>query len=217
MTPAQVETYARDRYNASTSTFWSQDVVFKLIYQAELDLATDCFVIEGAPDTSISTVASTRAYSFPSLCIAIKRIEYAGQKLQPIDFRDLDSLTLSTTATAATGTPQYYAEWNSKVYLYPTPDAIGTVTIYPYQEPTLLTTSSTALSTPTRVHMKLVDFVVAAMAEKDGNYPMADRYRKLWDATKLNERRLIAKRKRTDGFATVKSEEVLPNTILGAV
>lgn len=217
MTPAQVETYARDRYNAGTSTFWSQDVVFKLIYQAELELATECLVIEGAPDTSISTVADTVSYSFPSLCIGIARVLYEGQKLRPIDTREYDSLNLSTTATAPTGTPQYYYTWNSKLYLYPTPSGVGTLTIYPYQEPTLLTTASSSLSTPTRVHMKLVDFVVAAMAEKDGNYPMADRYRALWEKTKAQEKRLIAKRKRTDGFALVKTEEHLPNTILGAV
>jgi hypothetical protein len=217
MTPAQVETYARDRYNAASSTFWSQDVIFKLIYQAELELATECLVIEGEPDTSISTVANTVSYSFPSLCIGIKRVLYDGNKLRPIDFREYDALNLSPSSTAPTGSPQYYAVWNSKLYLYPTPDAAETVTVYPYQEPTLLTTQSTSLSTPVRVHMKLVDYVVAAMAEKDGNYQMADRYRALWEKTKGLEKRLIAKRKRTDGYALVKTEENLPNTMLGVV
>lgn len=217
MTPAQVETYARARYNASGSNFWSSDEIMKIIYGAELELATECMIIEGAPDTSTTTVSGTQSYSFPSLCIGIKRIEYDGMKLKPMDMRDDDALTASLSTTTETGTPQYYFIWNSKVYLRPVPDAAETLTIYPYQEPTLLTTSSTSLSVPTRVHMKLIYPVVAAMAEKDDNFKLADRYRALWEDVIKKEKALIAKRKRLDGFAVVKDEDVLPNTLLGAV
>lgn len=216
MTPAQVEEQARRRYNAYADNFWTQDEVFKLIYQAEMILATEALVIEDK-DTSITTVASTRAYSFPTGTIAIKRLEYDGEKLKLVDFREDDALTLNDASVTVTGTPQYYSLWNDTIYLRDTPDSAETLTIYRYKEPTILTTSSTSLSVPTRCHIHLCDYVVAEIAAKDGNLSVSDRYWDRWEKYVLREKAWTAKKKRTDGFAVVKDEESLPETIMGAV
>lgn len=216
MTPAQVEQAARRRYNAENSTFWSQDEVFKVIYEGEQILATEELVIEGR-DTSTSTVNGTRAYSKPSLFIAIKRLEYDGQRLKRIDEREDDMLTLNNAGTTETGTPQYYSEWADSVYLRPIPDAAETLTIYGYKEATLLTTASTTLSVPSYCHTALINYVAAIMAAKDQRWDQYDRFMSAWEGDRMRIRAWVAKRKRTDAFAVVKDEESQAVTILGAV
>lgn len=216
MTPAQVEESARRRYNAVNASFWSQDEIYKIIYEGEQILAIEALVIEDK-DTSITTVNGTRAYSYPSLTIAIKRIEYNGRKLQPIDLREDDALTLNNSGTLSTGDSQYYAIWNDQIYLRPIPSAAQTLTLYRYKEATLLTTASVSLSVPVRCHTALIDYTIAHMGAKDGNFGIMDRYMNRWDSHLDQIKRWNAKRKRTDGYAVVKDEESLPVTFLGGV
>jgi hypothetical protein len=216
VTPAQVEEAARRRYNAVDSGFWSQDELFKVIWEGEQELAMDSLVIE-ARDTSIPTVAGTRAYARPSLFIAIKRIEYDGRKLKRIDDREDDLLTLSDAGTAEQGTPLYYWEWNDSIYLRPIPDAVETLTIYGFKEATLLTTASTTLSTPTRCHQALIKYVAAQMAAKDQKWEIYDRFMDAWMGDVKAIRHWTQKKKRTDGFAVVKDEDQQGVTLLGSI
>ena len=218
MTPAQVEARARQRYNSVSDTnFFTQAEIFDLIYDAELELSMEALVIENK-DATITTVDGTRTYAFPSLTIAIKRIEYDGQKLEKIDFRDDDRLTLSNSAVATKGTPQYYEMFNDVIFLRPVPDSAKTLTIYLYQEPVLLTTAATALSVPTRYHSYLVDFVVSMMAAKDDDLrEAAVFYGNKWEANIEKAKKWERKRRRQDSFASVKDEESLGVTIVGVV
>lgn len=214
MTPAQVETSARRLYNSESSTFWSQDELFKLIYEAEMILAEEALVIE-ARDTTLTTVAGTRSYSVPAGFLAIKRIEVNGTKLQPIDFREDDTLTLNNADATQQGNPQFYSIWNDTIYLRPIPDAVYTVTIYGHKEAVLLTTASTTLSTPSRCHSALIDYVVGEMAAKDSNIEFGSYYTGRWDKYVERQKALSVKKKRADGFAVVKDEESLAVTLLG--
>lgn len=216
MTPAQVEEAARRRYNGEGDTFFSQDEVFKLIYEGELELATFGLVIEDT-DTSITTVDGTRGYAFPTGFIAVKRIEYDGNKLQITDFREDDRLTLSNSSTTAKGSPQFYQIFAKTLYLRPIPDAAETLTIYGYKEPTLLTTASTTLSVPTEFHMDLVDFVSMMLCAKDKDYEGMAVYERRWMAAKNRARQWMRRRMRTDSYSVVKSEELLSVTVIGSV
>lgn len=216
MTPAQLVEQARRRYNAYGDSYWSEDELIQLVYEAEMILATEAKVIEDK-DTSITTVSGTRTYSVPSGTIGIKRVEYDGYKLKPIDQREDDALTLNNSDTTSTGTPQYYFEFAGTLYLRPIPDDAQTLTLFRFAEPDALTTSSTTLSTPTRCHIHICDFILSVMTMKDGNFDVSDRYQARWEKYVERERRTTQKRKRADGFATVKDEESLAETILGFV
>lgn len=208
MTPAQVQTAALRRYNSEQSTFWGQDEIFKVISEAEMALATECLNIEGV-DTSISTVIGTRQYSLPSspAVLALKRVEYDGRRLVKIDVNSDDELTLYNANTTSQGTPQWYAEWDGAIYLRPIPAAVATITLYTYEEPALLTTASTTLSVPVRCHLAMVEYVTAQMAFKDENYPAFDRMINRWEKFVEKEKAFAKKKKRTDSFATVKTDE----------
>src|ERR1041385_5258558 len=116
MSPTDIETAVRNKYNAVGDSFWSQAEIFGLIHEAcqELAVETECIP---AKDATSSTVAGTKAYSYPTRFIAIKRLEWNGQKLFKVDDRDADGLNLYNSAVTVSGNPQHYWIWNNQVYL----------------------------------------------------------------------------------------------------
>lgn len=216
LTPTQVAELTRRRYNGVNDDFWSDDEVIKLLFEGEMELAIKAHVIQDK-DTSITTVASTQSYAYPSNTIAIRRIEYDGEKLKQISFREDDALTLSNSTSTVEGTPQYYYLWDDTIYLRVIPDAAKTLTVYRFKEPTILTTSSTAFSIPSRYQLDLIDYAVGEMAAKDKNFKVARYFNDQWDKKVFHAKMYEKKRNRSSGYATVKDEEALAVTALGSV
>jgi len=213
MTPIEIETSARNQYNAVGDPNWSSTEIYNLIYAACLEMARDCnLVIERVYTTS--TVVGTQEYAFPTNALSIKRVTYNGKKLMPYTFRDDDTITLTNEASTDQGEPTYYYSWNSSIFLRPLPDTVRTLKIYTINEPQAVVSTST-LEVPTFTHMNIVDFVVSQMASKDLNFNTANYYRGLWDAHKVAIARKLKLMKVGDAFRTVQSEESHPLTTLG--
>jgi len=220
MTPAQIETIARRMLNAEGSNFWSQqEIIEDYLYMAALEMAQESMCIENRYTTT--SVASQQEYATPSRMIAIKRVEYDGQKLMPIDFQKLDSIDLNTNTTV-TGTPQYYYYFDDSFGLYPVPSSAGdTIKIYSYDEPDR-PTSTSALEIPTQYHGKLVLGVAYYMSLKELGHPHVSRFEFQWNHpgnpnSAINQVKRAVKMRNKDNFAVVKREEDLPGTLLGAV
>jgi hypothetical protein len=213
MTPSQIEATSRNKYNSLGDTFYSSAEIMDLITEACMQLATRALCIERVYQTT--TIASTQEYSYPTNVISIKRVTYNGQKLKPITMREDDALTMLNQSTTATGTPQYYFNWNESVYLRPIPDAAQTLQIFGYAEAQPVTSTS-ALEVPTMFHPDIVNFVVAELCAKDENYKASDRYLERWEAALVKAERWAAKKKRGDAMAAVQDEETLGETILGS-
>jgi len=215
MTPTQLITAARRKYNSVGSTFYADAEILDLLYQAELEMAKYALTIEST-DSATNTVAGTRAYALPTRCISVKRLTYDGQKLKKIQFSEDDEITAYDEETTSTGTPLYYAVWGENVYLRPIPGEIKALKFYFYREPTIITVSD-SIESPTRFHMDFVDGIVAEMCYKDENFSAGDRYRKRWEQHLLEARKWQKKRQRDDGFNHVKNEEEMVSTILGGI
>jgi hypothetical protein len=214
MTPLQINTAARQRYNAVGDSFWSDAEIYDLIYQACTELATKAYLIERY--YTASTVADTQQYSYPTNAFAIKRITYDGVRLTRIDFRQDDMLTLWNQATTATGTPQYWAEFNQVFYLRPIPSAVGTLGVYAYAQPQTIISTST-LEIPDEWHMDLVYFINREMSAKNKNYEGAQYYGTLWEKTVERAVQFGQRKKRGDSFAIVQDVDILPETIVGSI
>jgi hypothetical protein len=204
MTSAQIEAAARNKYNSTGDTFYTTAEIVDYIYQAQLELAQACPIIEAVYTTS--TVVGQQEYSYPTNTGSIKRITFDGKKLQPFTFRDDDAVTGLNATTTSTATPEQYAIWNRTLYLRPIPATVATIKIFSINEPQAMTYSS-AIEVPTIFHMDIVDFVVAQLAYKDENTRMGMVYEKRWEMAKARAKSWVAKRKRSDGFTTVQSEE----------
>jgi len=214
MTPTQIEEAARRRYNAVNDTFWSQDEIFQLIFDACQQMARECKIIERSYSTT--TVSSQQEYDFPTDTISIKRVTWNGIKLKPITMREDDGVTGLNMTTTATGTPQYYWIWNYTISLRPIPNDAQTLKIWSYNQPSTLTSTST-IEIPSEFHMELVNYVVQSMAEKDSNFKAAQYYALKWQKALMDAKRWVAKRKRSDSFPTVQDEEQLVESYLGTV
>lgn len=214
MTPAQVVTAARQRTNSVGDTFFSDSELYGMIWEGQNILAKEAYVIERTYTTS--TVANQREYSYPTSTIAIKRVEYNGNKIHPVTFREDDAMTLSNSTTTATGYPQYYALWNFTLYLRPVPAEVGTLKIYSFNEAQEVTNSST-LEVPDIYHQDLVTYLCALMAEKNQNFQAADRYRDRWEKQVAKARSFQRRRLRADGFSAIQDMETLPTTIIGTL
>lgn len=215
MNLSDTEQFIREGYNAVGETFWSQSEMWRLIYAACMDLAVETKCIERTYSTS--TVVDQQEYDFPTNTIEIKRVTFDGRKLEPIDFRQDDVLTVNNAATTTTGTPVYYTQWNETIALRPIPDSVGTLEIFSVNEPQEISASTTTLELPSFTHTRLANYVWSRMYAKDKDFNSAAYYQKLWEKDKIDVKRWLAKRKRGDGFASIKDEESLATPVFGGV
>lgn len=214
MTSLEIETAARQQYNAVGDTNWSTSEIMTLIYAACLDMARKSFVIEDV--FSSSTLASQQEYTYPTNTISIKRVTYEGAKLEKISFREDDYLTGQNQATTSTGTPTHYAEFNNTIYLRPTPSAVGTLKVFAYVEPQAVTSAST-LEIPTLFHMDLVDYVLGRMYAKDKDFNSAQYFQSLWDKHIVDAAKYVRKKNKGDSFAAVQDDELLGQVGVGYI
>lgn len=197
MTPEQLEAAARNRYNAVGDNFYSSAMILDLIYQAQMELALEAFVIERHYTTTSTN--GTREYSFPSNGFAIAKVEYNGLKLKYVSIND----DPKTSTTEISGTPTAYSVFNEEMILYPTPDTTGDqIDVYTYNRPQAVTSSST-LEVPTEYHLQMIDLIVSIMYGKDQNLSMARYHRELWERSIARIKRQHAKKKRSDSFVVV--------------
>jgi hypothetical protein len=205
MTPAEIEAAARNKYNSTGDTFYSSAEIVDYIYQAQLELAQVCPIIEAKYSTV--SVANQQEYAYPTNTSIIKRVTYDGRKLAPFTFRDDDAVTGLYSSTSTVGLPEFYAIWGNTLYLRPIPaDAAKVIQVFSINEPQPMTTSS-QLEVPSLFHMDIVDFVVREMALKDENSRVAAMYDARWEKTKLRAKAWVQRRKRGDAFGYVQSEE----------
>jgi hypothetical protein len=215
MTPSQINTAARQRYNAVGDDFYADAEIYDIIYQGCCEMATEGMVIEQTYTTT--SVASQQEYAFPTYSLNIKRITYNGRKLVPITFREDDILTVLNQATTATGVPTSYAVWNNILYLRPIPSTSSlTIKVWSNIEPGTVTATST-LEIPTELQMGLVNLILSEMSAKNKNYEGATYYRQLWEKDLRRAKEFTRRRKVGDAFNFVKNVDILPQTDLGNV
>lgn len=219
MTPTDIETYARAKYNATGDTFFSTAEIYYYIYQAELELSSECRICSAY--TTQAVVASTRQYSFPALARILKRVECLDSggiavKLEPITQREDDALTLVNVASTTLGRPAFYTQFGTSIYLRPVPDVSYTLNIYYFAEPAVVTALS-VLEVPSLFHMDLCDFVVREMASKDQNQLTYEVQDKKWQSAKIRIKSWVQKQKRGDAFTIVMNEDNLAVTLTGPV
>ena len=214
MTPPEVEQAARELYNSVGDTFFSATEIFTYMRDACMQLARQAKVIERTFTTS--TVASTQEYSWPTNAISIKRITYAGNKLQLTSFREDDILTLNNQATTSTGTPYFYALWNRTFYLRPVPNAVGTLKIFSVNQAQVITTTST-LEVPEVFHLDLVNYIAHRMLAKDKKWIESKYFLDIWMGNLKEAKYWKRQEKFGDSYPVVQNEDIGTVTLLGAV
>ena len=214
MTVGEAISYVRNRQNATNDTFWSDAEIMKLIEGRSQEILGIVGLIE-AIDTSITTVASTQSYAFPTEVEFIKRIAYNGTDIQLIDFRDWDVLKLN--GVTPTGTPRYYLIWNKQIILVPTPTDVATLTLYVEKRQSPITATTDTIESPTVLHFRLMDGVIADMYAKDENAALFQQYENKWQGVHIPAFYTYKQQYRRRGRnAIVKDADTLVNSDFGA-
>lgn len=214
MTPQEVMDIARSQYNATGDTFFVETEMLRWITQGCQELAAKALTIRKIYTTT--TVASTQEYALPSNIIAIKRMTYDGKKLDPYTFREDDSVTALNFDLTDTGTPIYYAKWDTSVFLRPIPDDAKTLKIFCYTRPETVTATS-VIEVPEDYHHDIADYLVWRMALKDGNVTIAREYQAEWKEAVRQAKMLEVKKRRLDSFTHVQLMELVQTSNLGTV
>lgn len=210
MTPTELETYVRQRYNAVSDNFFSQSEIFSYFWAGEMELVQETFCIQ-ATDTSITSTAGTRAYSLPTNTLGIARAEFDGERIFPNQFIDDDVLTGNRPDEGATGTPENYQVFGDSIYLRPVPSTSSlTLKLYLYKLPTDPNSSGT-LDVPSRYHLALADYALYCILTKDKNPGMAAAHLTLWQNHKRLAMQTEKLRRGSDSFQVVKDYEDIGN------
>lgn len=202
MTPGEIETAARKKYNAYGDSFWDSSELMGLIYAGQNELAMRAKVIERTFTTP--TVALVQEYALPFFTIQIKRVTYDGYPLYPIDFKDDDMVTGGSSQTLDYGTPRYYILWNQSIFLRSIPSAVGEIRVFAAVAPQPVTLAS-ELEVPVLFHHNIVDYLVREMFAKEREF--SDMYRvydERWERTISDAIKWTALKKRGDQAAVVK-------------
>lgn len=205
LTPTQLESYARQRYNATGDNFFSEGELLNHIWAAQMELATKALCVRQVFTTP--SVASQQEYTAPSTLLGIYRATYDGEKLE---VTSLDQVLRETEGlSVSSGFSDSIAHWGSTFYLAPIPsESAKTIKIWAFVEPQEVTATS-SLEVPARHQFKLVNYLLAHMAYKDNNFNLGDRYMKMWDADVDKARQEEILLFRTGGFQTVGNEDYL--------
>jgi len=213
-TAQQIVDSARDEYNATSDSFFTDAIMYRHVTDACNILAREAWLIEDS--TTSNSVADTAEYSFPTDLIAIKRLTYDNRKIAPISFREYDAVTMAGLATTTTGTPTFYTQFEDSITLTPIPAEVKVIKWFGYFKQASITSGATVPSIPAQFHLPIKDYLLMIMCSKDKDFSASQVYEARWDKTIISAIKYSKRKRRADGFATVQSEELLPTTILGA-
>jgi hypothetical protein len=208
MTPQEINEYALQQWNSVGDAFFSEAEMLRHVYAAQMELATKTNCIRKI--FTGSTVADQQEYAKPNNAIKIKRITYEGTPLIKITDR------ASLSATISSGTPTYYFEWGGSIFLDPMPSAVGTLKIFCFNQPQVVTPLST-MEVPERYHLDIADYLLWKLAIKDKNFEAAREFSAIWQVHLKEAKDFERLALRGDSFSSTQYEDVLPFTTIGTL
>ena len=212
MTVTEFVTYVRNIHNAASDNNWSDAEIYSLTEARANEALSIIGLVQGLSTTS--TVAGTQSYAYPSNVVFIKRVLYDGRGLKELTFREWEERVVS--GTAPSGNPFEYMVWNNLIYLVPTPNAVGTLTIYSEKQQSAITSTSSTIDVPAVLHGRLADGVISMMYAKDLNSTMASFFEQKWQGVHMPAFREFKNKRRGSNFLPGDSDTAL-NTDFGVI
>lgn len=127
-------------------------------------------IIKGSATTP--TVIGTRVYTFPTPSIMeIMTLFYNGKPLDPMNYQEAqDYVVRDDPDFILTGTPYIWWEWGPNLTVYPTPDAVGTLSLDYVGYPTDITTGADTLALPDSYFNALLEYCLKQAYEQDDDW-----------------------------------------------
>lgn len=124
-------------------------------------------IIKGTATTP--TVIGTRNYTFPSpKILEVQALHYDGRPLQYRSFNEAQEYILkSDPEFVKSGTPFMWYEWGQDLFVYYTPDAVGTLSLYYVGFPADVDSAGDTLSIPDQYFDALIQYCLEQAYELD--------------------------------------------------
>lgn len=154
-----LRTDATNRIADSTGKFWSATMLNSWINSALKDVARRAEILESIKTIAVTGGLGTRSYALALDIFRIHRVEFevtAGTNvytLEPRDIHEMDSVWGRNQAQAQ-AYPSYYTVWgimgiDAKIYIYPTASQNGTLNVWCYRLPAVVSADADVCEIPT--------------------------------------------------------------------
>lgn len=186
MTLTQMQTFVRTLTNLETNLV-AQTQLTDLLNQGAEDFQADTEILDTESTQDIDTGTST--YDFPNDYLRLLRVEFDDtgdgdyQQLPEVTRTDLDIIDATWRSTKGTPTQYYVDAGNSRVRIYPEPDAAftdGLRFVY-IQQPNTLSGSSDVSTIPDAYHRAICFYAVAHSYYRDNEVEQGDRYMQMYN------------------------------------
>lgn len=120
-----------------------------------------------------SSVAGQSSYQFPDQRIQqVESLLFDGSPISPVEMPTAqNTIQANDPQNEESGTPSAWFEWGGEFTLYPTPDAVKTITIYYTRYPTPLTgADNQLLDVPDKYYQAVVDYILWKCYELDEDW-----------------------------------------------
>lgn len=120
-----------------------------------------------------SSVAGQSSYQFPDQRIQqVESLLFDGSPISPVEMPTAqNTIQASDPQNEERGVPSAWFEWGGEFTLYPTPDAVKTITIYYTRYPTPLTgADNQLLDVPDKYYQAVVDYILWKCYELDEDW-----------------------------------------------
>lgn len=218
MTPLEIIQAARDFTNNQSTEFFSDDELINYLNFALKQASHRAKILENVSTSATTPATSTSGtadYVLDSTVLEIKRVEYAGLKLRPSTFVEMDKLDSAIQNQPTQGTPRFYVYWGDTLTLFPTPNNTGDeIKVFSIDEHSTITSGGT-VSGPSQFHHYYIDYIVYRMYLKEKHHELAAPHLQIWENHLNVMARQMHAKKRRDHFNIVQSEDQSISTILG--
>lgn len=171
---SDVANYVKRQFGDESGVQVTDADILRWINSAQEEIVSNNQVLKAT--ATKTTTADTYSYQL-GIDVNIQYINSLhidGVKILYMNFNEAEELILKQDPTRVVrARPEFWYEWAGVVYLYPTPDAGYTLTIYYHPTPTPVTQLTDSLSLPDNYFNRIIEYVMAQAFELDENFGAA--------------------------------------------
>lgn len=169
-TAAEIIAYVTRAFGDESGAQVTEADIIRWINSGQNEINKENRILKATATTPL--VIGTRTYTFPTPNILeIELLQVDGKPLQYMTFKEATEYVIKEDPLfAASDTPWLWYEWGGDILLYPTPNAVLTLSMYYIQYPVPITDSADTLSIPDSYFESLLQYCLAQAYEQDDDW-----------------------------------------------
>lgn len=165
-TLSDVQDYVKRQFGDESGVQLLDTDIIRWVNQAQMEIVNKNPMIQA---TAVQdAVSGQQTYDIPPDMVQIESVMWDGNILEPQSFEGIRSQLGVDNNTP--GTPMYWYTWANKIYLWPVPTEVLTISVNYSQNPTSVTSSTDTLGVPDRYFDRVCEYVMSKAYELDEDW-----------------------------------------------